>query len=200
MKILCMDSSHKHLVIVLIEDEKIIAFHEEECWKKQSETLFPALISLMDKCNWTAENLDKIIITDGPGSYTGVRIAMTVAKVLCTRKNIPLYCLSSLQLLAGLKEKVFSIMDARSKRAYCAFLENGNIIGDEMILTLEEIQEQLRTYQGEIVGDVSLIGKDDKIQHLAEHFKELIPFARKIDNIHILTPRYLKEQEAYKTI
>lgn len=74
--------------------------------EKQSETLFPALVSLMEEANWQVDDIEHVIITDGPGSYTGVRIAMTVAKVLCTRKQIPLSCISSLQLYAGMRENV----------------------------------------------------------------------------------------------
>ena len=200
MKTLCMDSSHKHLVIVLIEDNDIKAYAEEQCWKKQSESLFPTLISLMDCCKWKAYDLDQIVITDGPGSYTGVRIAMTVAKVLATRKQIPLYCISSLQLLAGIKEKVFALMDARSNRAYCAFYENGKLVKDEMILNLDEIKELLSSYDGCIVGDYGLLEDEDNYPDLAKNFKDLLPFANVVDNIHTLTPRYLKEQEAYKSV
>lgn len=200
MKTLCMDSSHKHLVIVLIEDQNIIAYAEEQCWKKQSEKLFPTLISLMDSCNWTADDLDRIVITDGPGSYTGVRIAMTVAKVLASQKKIPLYCISSLQLLAGVKQKAFALTDARSNRAYCAFYEYGRLVKDEMILNLEEIQDLLSTYDGCIVGDASLLGKEDSYDHLAKNFIDLLSFANEVDNVHTLTPRYLKEQEAYKLV
>ncbi len=49
--------------------------------EKQSETLFPYFVSLMEEANWEVDDIEHVIITDGPGSYTGVRIAMTVAKV-----------------------------------------------------------------------------------------------------------------------
>ena len=93
MKTLCMDSAHKHLIFVLLEDGNVVASLAQECWKRQSETLFPALIALMEEAHWKADDIDEVVITDGPGSYTGVRIAMTVAKVLCTR-NIFLYIAS----------------------------------------------------------------------------------------------------------
>lgn len=200
MKTLCMDSSHKHLVIILIEDNVIKGQIEEFCWKKQSESLFPALISLMESCAWTVDDLDQIVITDGPGSYTGVRIAMSVAKVLSTRKNIPLYCISSLQLLAGVHKKAFAMMDARSNRAYCAFYENGKLVGDEMILTIDQVKDILKDYDGELVGDCSLVDKSDTYSGLTIHFKDLLPLANKVKNVHALTPRYLKEQEEYKAV
>ena len=81
MKTLCMDSAHKHLVIVLIEDGKIISACEKECWKRQSETLFPELINCFEEAKWSVDDIDEVVISDGPGSYTGVRIAMSIAKV-----------------------------------------------------------------------------------------------------------------------
>ena len=49
MKTLFMDSSHKHLIVLLLEDKKIVSSVCEECWKKQSEKLFPAVIACMEE-------------------------------------------------------------------------------------------------------------------------------------------------------
>ena len=198
MKTLCMDSAHKNLLIALIEDGEVKASICEECWKKQSETLFPALVSLMEEANWEVDDIEHVIITDGPGSYTGVRIAMTVAKVLCTRKQIPLSCISSLQLYAGMRENVFVLLDARSKRAYCAALNKGNFTMDEQILTLDEIKQLTENTQYTVLGDTELLGIEKPEIDLVENFKQLIPLARPIDNIHTLVPRYLKDQDSYK--
>lgn len=198
MKTLCMDSAHKNLLIALIEDGEVKASICEECWKKQSETLFPTLVSLMEEVNWQVDDIEHVVITDGPGSYTGVRIAMTVAKVLCTRKNIPLSCISTLQLYAGIKENVFVLLDARSKRAYCAALDKGNFTLNEQILTLDEIRQLTENNNYAILGDTELLGIDKQEVDLVDNFKQLIPFARPIENIHTLVPRYLKDQDSYK--
>ena len=64
---------------------------------------------------------------------------MSVAKVLCSSKNIPLSCISTLQLYAGLSEHAYVLLDARSKRAYFAHYHLGKLIGDEIVTTLDEI-------------------------------------------------------------
>ena len=198
MKTLCMDSAHKHLVIVLIEDGKIISACEKECWKRQSETLFPELINCFEEAKWSVDDIDEVVISDGPGSYTGVRIAMSIAKLLCTTKNIPLSCVSTLQLYAGLNENCYSLLDARSKRAYFAHYHSGKLIGEESAVDLADIMNVLADHKGVLVGDCELVGKEKKPISLAEHFCALLPYARKITNIHTLTPRYLKENDAYK--
>ena len=197
MKTLCIDTAHKHLVIVLSEDNQLVASSCEVCWKKQSETMFPTLIALMEQASWTADDLDQIIITDGPGSYTGVRIAMSMAKVLCTRKNIPLYVVSTLALYAGLQENVFVMNDARSKRAYCAHYHKGTLVGEECILTLDEINQYLSMHEVTLLGDAALVGKEANEVDFAQNFIDLIPTAKRVENVHTLVPRYLKENDAY---
>lgn len=198
MKTLCMDTAHKNLVLVLMEDDKIVAGFSHESWKKQSETLFPEMMKLMEKVKWTADDLDEVVITDGPGSYTGVRIAMSVAKVLCTTKNIPLYCISSLQLYAGDDEHTMVMLDARSKRAYTGILNQGIYEKDECIMTLDEIKDYLTCHDVKIIGDTDLIGVDVQQVDFIENFAKLRNQYRRIENVHVLVPRYLKDQDSYK--
>lgn len=88
---LCMDTSHVFLALALIRDDTLIASVCEQCWKRQSEEIFPKLIAMCEDAGVTPDDISQVVISKGPGSYTGVRIAMTVAKVLCAMKNIPLY-------------------------------------------------------------------------------------------------------------
>lgn len=198
MKTLCMDSAHKHLIIVLLEDGEIKAERVLSCWKRQSETLFPQLIACMEEVGWDSDDLDEVMISDGPGSYTGVRIAMSVAKVLCTRKKLQLYCVSTLQLYAGIQKDAFVMLDARSNRAYIANVQDGNIIGTEAIWNLNDCKAYISQHQHHLYGDVDLIQMESEPVDFAQNFKDLRPLARRIENIHMLTPRYLKEQDSYK--
>lgn len=198
MNTLCMDSSHKHLIVVLLENGEIKTSSVLSCWKKQSETLFPELIKCMEVAGWEIDDINEVFITDGPGSYTGVRIAMSVAKVLCTSKQLPLFCISTLQLYAGLKENAFVMLDARSNRAYIGHYSKGILVQEEQIWNLDEIDIFLQKNECTPYGDSVLINQVSKSIDFAENFKNLLPFARSIENIHTLTPRYLKEQDAYK--
>ena len=62
-----------------------------EAFKKQSETIFVELNRLLKETNLDYKDIDRVIITKGPGSYTGIRIAMTIAKVLCSQMHKELY-------------------------------------------------------------------------------------------------------------
>lgn len=195
MKTLCMDTSHRHLVLVLMEDGNVVASFQKECWKHQSETIFVELLRLMEEVKWSVDELERVVITKGPGSYTGIRIAMSVAKVLCTRKHIALYTLSTLQLYAGLND-TYVMLDARSKRAYFGDYTNGTK-KKECILTLEEIESLLETNPKTLVGDTALLDRKQEAIDFVQHFVELEPLFEKVENIHALVPEYLKEDSAY---
>lgn len=193
-----MDSAHKYLVIGLYEEDRLICGCAHLAWKKQSETMFPELIALMETAGWTSDDIDEVVITDGPGSYTGVRIAMSVAKVLCTRKHIPLYTISTLQLYAGVHEDSFVIMDARSSRAYTGRLHKGVFCEPISIRTLDEIKAWLKDRQLQYFGDFDLLEMKAKEPDFLEHFIALRPYYKKVEHIHTLTPRYFKDSNAYK--
>lgn len=196
MKTLCMDTAHRYLVIGLYEDDRLINSVSRPSWKRQSETIFPELIRLMEEAGWVSEDIDEIVITDGPGSYTGVRIAMSIAKVFCTTREVPLYTISTLQLYAGLKH-AYVMLDARSSRAYFGELENGNFLNGPCIITLEEIQS-MNIDPALFIGDTSLIDIEVKEPDFASHFIALRPVWNRVENVHVLVPEYLKEQSAYK--
>ncbi len=192
---LCMDSAYKHLVLGVYKDDTLLAGCAMEAFKRQSETIFVELNKILDEAKLDYADIDRVIITDGPGSYTGIRIAMTVAKVLCSQMHKELYCISTMQLYAGL-ETANVILDARSQRAYVAHVENGEVVGDTKILGIEELSTFIEQHPGTLYGDGYLIEKECGQPMFLENFIR-VP-ARKVDNIHALVPQYLKESDAYK--
>lgn len=195
---LCMDSAYKQLVLGLYKDQELLAGISLEAFKKQSETIFVELNRLLKETNLDYKDIDRVIITKGPGSYTGIRIAMTIAKVLCSQMHKELYTISTMQLYAGIEKQANVILDARSQRAYVAHLEDGQIQGNTQILTLDEVKELIETNPGIVLGDADLIGQDVQKVDFLKNFIELEPYYEKVENIHALVPDYLKESDSYK--
>ena len=83
MLTLCIDTAYKYLTCALIRDDEIIASYSKECFKRQSEMVFSALEEIFDQAKVARDSIDSLCITKGPGSYTGVRIAMSLAKTYC---------------------------------------------------------------------------------------------------------------------
>lgn len=195
---LCMDSAYKQLVLGLYKDKELLAGISLEAFKKQSETIFVELNRLLKETNLDYKDIDRVIITKGPGSYTGIRIAMTIAKVLCSQMHKELYTISTMQLYAGIEKQANVILDARSQRAYVAHVEDGQIQGNIQILTLDEVKEFIETNPGILLGDADLMGQDVQKVDFLKNFVELEPYYEKVENIHALVPDYLKESDSYK--
>src|SRR5699024_3115159 len=80
MNILTIDKSNQVLGLALIQGQKLIAEYVINSEKNQSVRLMPAITRLMEDVQMSPEQLDKIVVAKGPGSYTGVRIGLTTAK------------------------------------------------------------------------------------------------------------------------
>lgn len=189
---ICMDTSHTWLVIGLIKDDQVIGKVQEKCWKKQSEELFPRLTALMNDCHLQPEDIDQIVISEGPGSYTGVRIAMTVAKVFCAMADKPIYTVSTLLLYAG-KKNCRVVTDARGKRVYTCLFFDGKALEEERAVEIENLE----IGDVNIVGDGALVGRQDEWPDIVDNFLELKDEWEKHDNVHLVVPEYLKSSASY---
>lgn len=191
---LCMDTSHIMLALGLIQDDTVIASVQKESWKRQSEDIFPCLISMMEEKNLRPDDIDQIVISEGPGSYTGVRIAMTIAKVFCAMKEVPLYTISTLNLYAGLQE-CRVVIDARGKRAYTCAFKDGRPVEAERAELCEDLKQSMT--EKTVIGDGKLVGFDTVYPDIAGNFLALKPFWKKAENVHLVVPEYLKSADAY---
>ena len=192
---LCMDTSHKYLSLSLIQDDKVIGAYQEECFKKQSETIFLVLDELCKKSNVKPLDIDAVVISKGPGSYTGVRIAMSVAKVMCALRNIPLYVLNTLKLYSAGNENTAVILDARGDRAYFGIYNKGKTILKPTVYEISIIKQLLG--DNDLIGDCSLLELDDIYPNIANAFLDLKDQWELVENVHLLTPEYLKEASSY---
>lgn len=193
MLTLCIDTAYKYLSCALIYDDKLIAGISIPCLKKQSEELFDVLKQLFDDAKIKREAIDSICVSEGPGSYTGVRIAMTLAKTIGDIKKVDVYTISTLRLYAAGNPSTMVIMNARADRAYVGVYSNNEIIIDDHIENVSEIN----TMSYNVVGDGTLVNSIDNYPNIAEAFLKTKPVWNKVEKIAYLVPKYLKESESY---
>jgi len=194
---LAIDTSFYYLSLVLIKENQVIDSLYEKCYRNQSEIIFPRLNEMFIKNNLSGNSIDKIVVTKGPGSYTGVRIAMTIAKTYCSQKAIPLYTISTLRLYAGLKPKIV-IIDARAYRCFFAVYSDGNPILSDCILDVKKAKDTIEDFfDFSIYGDAHLVGKNDCFDDVASNYLDLIDYWEQVESIHFLAPEYLKEKNSY---
>ena len=99
MKTLLLDSSNTDLNIAICIDNEMKYVVSYPCWQRQSEFMIPVIDKALKECNITLKEINQVVLGIGPGSYTGVRIPLTIAKVLNASEGIEVVCLSSLQIL-----------------------------------------------------------------------------------------------------
>ncbi|WP_066372254.1 tRNA (adenosine(37)-N6)-threonylcarbamoyltransferase complex dimerization subunit type 1 TsaB [Neobacillus fumarioli] len=123
MTILAIDTSNHPLGVALLENDQVIGEYITNLKKNHSIRIMPAIQALMQDCERVPADLTKIVVAKGPGSYTGVRIGVTIAKTLAWTLNIPLVGVSSLEILAAGAGRYFEgyispLFDARRGQIY----------------------------------------------------------------------------------
>ncbi len=147
-----LDTSLTHLRVGLAKDGKIIASLDKPAFMRQSEEMIPTLDRLMEETKTGRSDIDSIIVARGPGSYTGVRIAMTAAKVMALALGKPLYLVSSLAILREGEKKTAIMMDARAKRSYFAVYEGNKAIVEDCIKSNDEVLSYLSEHPDCLLG------------------------------------------------
>ena len=208
MKVLAFDTSSKALSLAILEDKQVLADTTINIKKNHSITLMPAIDFLMESLDWTPKDLDRIVVAEGPGSYTGLRIAVATAKTLAHTLNIELVGMSSLLALVPYQQEglFVPLMDARRNNVYAGFYENAKPVMPEAHLPFERVIELINgASQVTFVGEVGPF-----VEQIQEHlprtnYKETLPNAanlallawdKEANSLHDFVPNYLKRVEA----
>lgn len=198
MKTIVMDSANKYMVVGLFEDGQCIDMIQEAGNRKQSEYAIVYLKKLLDKHHLQILDFDEMVITIGPGSYTGVRVALTIAKTIAATSAIQIKTVSSLKALAGMN-KAIAVLDARSQKVFIGVYDQGKTIVKDQMIAVSQLDELIRAYHDyELVGDLSFVGKEDREVNLAQQIYELAKSEEYVKDIDNLVPEYIKEVEAKK--
>ncbi|MBC1569453.1 tRNA (adenosine(37)-N6)-threonylcarbamoyltransferase complex dimerization subunit type 1 TsaB [Listeria sp. FSL L7-1425] len=218
--ILGMDTSSDTMTIALFNEGVVLGEYTTNLKKNHSVRLLPAIAALMEECGVKPTDLEKIAVAKGPGSYTGLRIGVTVAKTMAWDAGIPIVGISSLALLAenGLyfPGKVVALMDARRGNVYAGVYqashgEMKNVIadghialtelveqlaqGEDAILFVGTLTEQIQLAVTEILGERAIFAHADYTYARAS---SLVKLAADLDGepADHFVPDYLKLAEA----
>lgn len=209
MKILAMDTSSQALAVALLDEGSLVAEVTLNIKKNHSISLMPAVDFLVESVGWKPTDLDRIVVAQGPGSYTGLRVAVATAKTLAYALKIELVGVSSLYALTAghsLSGLVVPIMDARRNHVYAGFYEKGQAVMEDAHLDFGEVLERVAsvnhvTFVGEVANFRSQIE-----EHLPQaDIVETLPSAFEIGKlgqnlpatpVDAFVPRYLKRVEA----
>lgn len=130
MKILAFDTSSENLILAFCEGEAEWAEYELPASSaKHSEALMPAIEDLLKKNKASVEDLDAVAVGLGPGSFTGLRIGTTCAKMIGYSSGARLIGISTLEIIARNlffknKGRIAVMLDARRSQVYGAVYES----------------------------------------------------------------------------
>ena len=100
MKILALDSTAKTSSVAVLEDESLLGLFSANIQNTHSETLLPMVKALLESLKLTNDDIDAYAFSEGPGSFTGVRIGASAAKGIALPFDIPCVAVSSLEAAA----------------------------------------------------------------------------------------------------
>lgn len=101
MKVLALDTSNRPLSVAVLSDDQVLATTTVTITQKHAAHLLPIIESLMKVAGLKPADLDRVVVADGPGSYTGLRIGVTTAKTLADTLKLQLVGVSSLATIAA---------------------------------------------------------------------------------------------------
>ena len=196
MNYLVLDTSFLYINIYIVKHDEVIKDCKLKVEKDMSNKILPLLRKLLSEVNMSISDINKIFITIGPGSFTGVRIGLTVAKVVSWGLDIPLIPISTLEYLASgmnlSKNKIRPIIDARRGNVFTALYNNNlDVIEKEQLVSFETLENSedidLVSYDG---FNNSIVSNVDVVKLIEKHVFD-VPV-----NPHTLVPNYIKKTEA----
>ena len=189
-----LDSSNTSLSVGLAKEDVLLDSVSYEAWQEQSEHMIPELNCLLDKHNVSREEITGVIVSVGPGSYTGVRIAITIAKVLATSLKCNLYEVSSLRVLKSGDNPSICLINARSGRSYVGVYKGNETILKDQIMTNDEVLNYIKSNPSYVVcGNTGYLSIKGYQSNICAEMVSLKSSLVKAENPMSVSPVYMRD-------
>jgi len=199
---LFIDTSLVSVSISVLKDDKILALIQRDIPNMHSVYATSFVKQALDEAGYDANDVDNIMVVNGPGSFTGVRIGVTIAKTYgyLIKKDITLVSsLKSLAISSNYDGNVMSIIPANKSNYYVGIYDrNYNLLEKEAFMHGNKVLELIDKYNPYIVGiNASVIGKNKinkvniDVVRVTNYYKDM----EKV-NYHAVVPNYLKLPQA----
>lgn len=181
MYTLYIDTHFVNLVLAVFNDDKILLEKKMDS-NLISENTIPLLKELLDECNLKINDLTEVIVISGPGSFTGVRIGIVIAKIIAYSLNIKVKAISYLEAMAlNYNQDVVVGIKDRNGAFIGEFNKNHNLIKDYYYLKNDELIKSKLNINFE--ENVDLV----KVKQYLKNKDSILP--------HSLVPLYVKRLE-----
>ncbi len=182
MYTLFIDTHKDCIIIVLYQENQIIIKKEIETKQNHSNATMPVLVESLEQAGIDVQDIKEILVVNGPGSFTGVRIGVTIAKTLAYTLQIPIKTITSLLLKAvSFSHEEVNIIEKEKNGVFIGtFNQNNDLIKPYYYLKTSEYHKQEMD-----VEDIEI-----DYERVLQYMKTLEPI-----NPHAVNPLYVKQIE-----
>lgn len=195
---LFIDTSLDYVRAALVNDNKLIAIKEGNIPNMHSVYATSYIKNVLDEAKIDANNIDKIMVVNGPGSFTGVRIGVTIAKTyghLIKKEVTPVSSLKCLALSKRHEGNVMCLISARRNNYYLGLYDQDNVEiipemftdGNQVLALIEKYQPVVVSNEFNVLGTVKLEKVNLDIPKIISYYQD-----KPTINAHKLVPNYLK--------
>lgn len=200
---LFLDTSTTKFIVGIYKDFNCLFLDIDDNNMDLSSKVLLKIDYALKKCDLMLNDINKIIVVNGPGSFTGIRVGVTIAKTLAWTKNIDILTVSSLELLATTttdKEYVVPLIDARRDCFFSGVYLNGKNVLEDQYISKDKLIEKIKKLTS--IDNVCFVSYDNindldinipklNIEKLIKKYSK-----KKSLNPHLVNPNYLKRVEA----
>ena len=200
MTIFYIDTTSKYLYTGIVRDNKLLTERKEDLGKDLSVYTVSVVNEMFNEVNLKPSDIDKIIVVNGPGSFTGIRIGVTLAKIFAWSLNKDITTITSLEAMALSIETdklVVPIINARREACYASIFDGNNVLLEGCYLTIEK----LKMFLTGIGKEYAFISNDSFSFNTEKYDPNILKIVnyyqnKETINPHLVNPLYLKLTEA----
>ena len=140
---LLIDTTTSNITVSIVKDQNILYKYQENILTDMSSKILPIIDNGLKENNLTLKDIDKIFVVNGPGSFTGIRVGVTVAKTIAWSLKKEIIPISSLELMATtntFKKYIVPMIDARRGNVFGGIYDTElKSIKDDKLINLNEL-------------------------------------------------------------
>ena len=189
MKYLFINSATANLVVAIINNGKIAYIYDNNDGNDTSSKMMPVLDEAFKESELKPKEIDKIFVVTGPGSFTGIKVGLTVAKVMAYSLNIPIIPISSLEVMVSGNGGT-ALINARRGYVFAGSYDGNlnSLYSDSYVLMNDHLLKPYVSYDSfdfeTIKPNIDIL----KVVKKHENDKDVNP--------HLIKPNYLKLPQA----
>lgn len=194
---LFIDTSLSDIYVAVVRDDMVLASISRSVPNKHSVYATSFLDQVIKEASIDVKEIDKIMVVNGPGSFTGLRIGVTIAKSLAYLLEKDVICLSSLKIraISVSHDYCMSLIDARHDNYYMGLYDkNNNCVIQEEFVHKDRVLEKIHKYHPLVISDKNFMIEDVEVLKVALDINKIVHYYKDSDmiNAHLVVPNYLK--------